>query len=126
MRDTSVVALGRRGGDTLAKTAPAPAVQQFSCLEKAGGRVEHLGRIPKKNHPVQIVRKMPLACDNQRARKKDTTLYFRSKTFVKTISSRSLVRPVPVGIRRSVRYVFIYFLRAAEGELQLLLPRAET
>jgi hypothetical protein len=37
-----------------------------------------------------------------------------------------LVRPIPVGIRRSVRYVFSYFLRAAEGELQLLLPRAET
>jgi hypothetical protein len=37
-----------------------------------------------------------------------------------------LVHPIPVGIRRSVPYVFIYFLRAAEGELQLLLPRAET
>jgi hypothetical protein len=32
------------------------------------------------------------------------------------------VRPIPVGIRRSVQYVFVYFLRAAEGELQLLLP----
>jgi protein-arginine kinase activator protein McsA len=34
--------------------------------KKAGGRVEHLGRTPKKNHPGQIVRKMPLAYDNQR------------------------------------------------------------
>jgi hypothetical protein len=30
-------------------------------LEKAGGRVEPLGRTPKKNHPVRIVRRMPLA-----------------------------------------------------------------
>jgi hypothetical protein len=67
---------------------------------------------------------MPLAYENQRAPKNDTTLWFRSKTFVKTISSHSLVRPVPVGIRRSVRYVFIYFLRAVEGELQLLLPES--
>ena len=37
---------------------------------KAGGRVEPLGCTPKKNHPVQIVRKMPLAYDNQRASQK--------------------------------------------------------
>jgi len=42
--------MAMRGGDALAKTA---AVQQFSRLEKAGGRVEPLGCTPKKNHPVQ-------------------------------------------------------------------------
>jgi hypothetical protein len=82
-----------------------PPQLQFTVTvvrKKAGGRVEPLGHTPKKNHPVQIVRKMPLAYDNQRAPKKDRSLYFQSKTFVKTISSRSLARPVPVGIRRSV------------------------
>jgi hypothetical protein len=85
MRDTGFVALGRRGGDTLAKTAPSVAVHSTVVRKKAGGRVEPLRHTPKKNHPGQIVRKMPLAYDNQRAPKKDTTLYFRSKTFVKAI-----------------------------------------
>ena len=85
-------------GDTLAKTAPSPAVQQFSCSEKAGGRVEPLGRTPKKHHPVQIVRKMPLAYDNQRAPKNDTTLWFRSKTFVKTKSCPIQDEPEGVGM----------------------------
>jgi hypothetical protein len=43
-------------------------VQSFSCLEKAGARVEPLGRTPKKItrlHGQQV----PLACENQRARK---------------------------------------------------------
>jgi hypothetical protein len=74
---------------------------------KSGRSGRTLRAHPTKNHPVQIVRKMPLAYNNQRAPQKDTTPYLRSKTFVKTISFGSLVRPVPVGIRRSVRYVFI-------------------
>jgi hypothetical protein len=58
----------------LRETAASPSFQQFSRLEKAGGGVEPLGRTPKKNHPVQIVRKMPLAYDNQRAPKSDSAI----------------------------------------------------
>ena len=77
--------MGMRGGDTFAKTA---AVQQFSCLEKAGGRVEPLRVYTQKESPGSIVRKIPLAYDNQRARQNKRWCCFRSKTFVKTISSR--------------------------------------
>ena len=91
MRETrGFFALGNRGGARA--TVPFPVVQHFSCLEKAGGRVEPLGGTRKKNHPVHIVRRMPLAYDNQRAPNQDTRLYFRPKTFVKTISSRSCAR----------------------------------
>jgi hypothetical protein len=99
MRDTGFVALRRRGGDILAKTAlPCGSTVQLSG--KSGWLGRTLRSTPKKNHPVQIVRKMPLAYDNP-ARKKDRVLYFRSKAFVKVIFF-SLVRPIPVGIRRLV------------------------
>ena len=127
MRDTGFVALRRRGGNALAKTAPSPAVQQFSCLEKAGGRVEPLGRTPKKNHPVQIVRKMPLAYDNQRAQKKTTqTAISDLRLFVKTISS-PLVRPTDPCRHPALSSVCVYLLsESCRGRVQLLLPRAET
>jgi len=68
-----------------AKTAPSPSFQQFSRLEKAGGRVEPLGRTPKKNHPVQIVRKMPLAYDNQRAPKSDSAIFHARSIWCATL-----------------------------------------
>jgi hypothetical protein len=78
----------------LRETAASPSFQQFSRLEKAGGGVEPLGRTPKKNHPVQIVRKMPLAYDNQRA-PTVIALYFQSAGY--------LVRPFfPLSCARSL------------------------
>jgi hypothetical protein len=43
---------------------PPSAIQPFSCLAKAGGRVEPLGPTPKKNHPVKT-KAMSLASENQ-------------------------------------------------------------
>ena len=98
--------MGMRGGDTLAKTA---AIQQFSRLEKAGGRVEPLGCTPQKNHPQKdaISIRQP-AC----TKKREMVLHFRSKTFVKTISSS---RP----FLRAQFGICLFTFRAAEGELQL-------
>jgi hypothetical protein len=56
----------------------SPAVQQFSYLVKAGGRVEPLGRTPKKNHPVQIVRKMP-SCMTTSVHQKKTQHYISDR-----------------------------------------------
>src|ERR1700722_18445556 len=41
----------------------------FQLFGKAGGRVEPLGRTPKKNHPVNCLKAMPLVDENQRPRK---------------------------------------------------------
>ena len=99
--------MGMRGGDALAKTA---AVQQFSRLEKAGGRVEPLGCTPQKNHPQKdaISIRQP-AC----TKKREMVLHFRSKTSVKTISSS---RPfLPASAPDHCRYpalssVYVYLL----------------
>jgi hypothetical protein len=112
--------MGMRGGDTFAKTA---AAQQFSCLEKAGGRVEPLEGV----HPKRITRfnrqKDPVSIRQPACTKKqEMVLYFRSKTFFNVTSP---ARPIPWGIRPSTR-MYIYFPRAAKGGLQLLVPRAET
>ena len=79
--------MGMRGGDTFAKTA---AVQQFSCLEKAGGRVEPLEGV----HPKRITRfnrqKDPVSIRQPACTKKqEMVLYFRSKTFFQRHFSRS-------------------------------------
>ena len=41
----------------------------FQLFGKAGGRVEPLGRTPKKNHPVNRLKAMSLVYENQRTRK---------------------------------------------------------
>ena len=49
-------------------------VSTVQWFGKAGGRVEPFRRTSKKNHPVQIIRKMPLAYDNQRAPESDSAI----------------------------------------------------
>ena len=85
-----------------------PFVSTVQSFGKSGWSSRALRAYTQKNHPVQIVRKMPLAYDNQRAPKSDSAIFPVSEIFGKTIFP-ALVRAIAVGIRRSVRYLSVSF-----------------
>jgi len=75
---------------------PLVAIQPFSCLAKAGGGVEAIGRTPKKNHPVKT-NAMSLASENQCASETLSDTYLNEQAAHNTaFSNNSLTNPSEV------------------------------